>query len=150
MFNPLSLITGGGVSNYIIMGLAAVILIGGGLSWWYYKDSQNTIRILNENAATLEANNNTLKGAIQDQNNTILTMENQRKIDQVKLDRLSVEYKTSRSKVNNLRRTLSKHDIGYLAQEKPGLVEKIVNKGTREVGKRLESLSQPNTEVPNE
>lgn len=147
-----SLFSGGGISKYLVMGMAAVILIGGGLSYWYYKDSQDTIRQLNENVATLEANNSVLKGAVAEQNQTIQLMDKQRKIDQVKIDTLSSEYRNSRAKVNDLRRTLSKHDIGYLAQEKPGLVENIVNRGTRKVGERLEALSQPvkPVEVPHE
>lgn len=145
---PLSLL-GGGVSKYIMMGMAAVILIGGGLSYWYFKSSQATIRDLNQNIATYAANEIMMQGAIDDQNETILMMNNQRKIDQVKLNKLSAEYGRSRDKVNDLRKTLSKHDIGYLAQEKPGLVENIVNKGTKRLGAELERLSQPE-EVPNE
>jgi len=69
-------------------------------------------------------------------------------MDQVKIDSLSDEYRSSRAKVNDLRRVLSKHDIGYLAQRKPGLVEKIVNRGTKELGKEFERLSQPDS-LPN-
>lgn len=132
-----------GVGNYLMMGMAAVILIGGGFGYWYYKDSQATIYTLNQNIATLEANAVALEGAIDTLNGTVLTLEKQRKIDQVKIDKLSNEYRDSRAKVNDLRRTLSKHDIGYLAQEKPGLVENIVNRGTKKVGEELERLSQP-------
>mgnify|MGYP001824388286 CR=1 FL=1 len=132
-----------GVGNYLKMGMAAVILIGGGFGYWYYKDSQATIYTLNQNIATLEANAVALEGAIDTLNGTVLTLEKQRKIDQVKIDKLSNEYRDSRAKVNDLRRTLSKHDIGYLAQEKPGLVENIVNRGTKKVGEELERLSQP-------
>jgi hypothetical protein len=149
MFNPLSLLTGGGVSKYIMMGMAAIILIGGGLSYWYYKDSQATIQQLNQDVATYQANEIVLEGAIDEQNETILMMDNQRKIDQVKLNQLSADYGKSRDKVNNLRRLLSKHDIGYLAQEKPGLIQNIVNKGMKKLGADIERLSQPE-EVPNE
>lgn len=149
MFNPLSLLTGGGISKYVMMGMAAVILIGGGLGYWYYKDSQSTIQQLNKNIATLEANAVTLQDNITELNGSVLTLEKQRKVDQVKINKLSNEYTTSRKKVNDLRRVLSKHDIGYLAQEKPGLVETIVNKGTKELGKDIEKLSQP-AETPHE
>lgn len=139
----------GGLSKYIIMGMAAIILIGGGIGYWYYKDSQDTIAILNANVATLEANEVRLKDEIKEQNDSIVLLENQRKVDQVKIDKLSKDYSASRKKVNDLRRTLSKHDIGYLAQEKPGLVENVVNKGTQSLGKELERLSQPE-ETPHE
>jgi len=143
------LLGGGGISKYLMMGMAAVILIGGGMSYWYYKDSQNTIRILNENVATLVANDDRLRDEIAEQNQSILLLENQRQIDQVKLNKLGKEYGRSRDKVNDLRKTLSKHDIGYLAQEKPGLIENIVNKGTKKLGQELEALSQPE-EQPHE
>ncbi len=142
------LLGAGGISKYLMMGMAAIILIGGGLSYWYYKDSQDTIRMLNMDVATLEANEIALEGAIQDQNNSILLLEKTRKIDQVKINSLSTNYRTSRKKVNDLRRDLSKHDIGYLAQRKPGLVEKVINKGTKELGKEFERLSQPDS-LPN-
>ena len=82
-------------------------------------------------------------------NNKITVLENTRKLDQAKINNLAREYTSSRAKVNDLRRTLSKHDIGYLAQEKPGLIERIINKGTKELGADLERLSQPE-ETPNE
>lgn len=143
------LFSGGGFSKYLMMGMAAIILIGGGMSYWYYKDSQNTIRILNENVATLVANEDRLRDEIEEQNESILRLDNQRKIDQVKINRLGKEYGKSRAKVNDLRKKLSKHDIGYLAQEKPGLIENIVNKGTKKLGEELEALSQPE-EQPHE
>jgi len=137
------------VYNYVIAGLAAVVLIGGGLGYWYYKDSQSTIHQLNQNVATLEANAITLETSIDELNGTVHTLEAQRKVDQEKIDDLSNDYRNSRAKVNDLRRVLGKHDIGYLAEQKPGLVEKIVNDGTAKVGKRLETLSQPE-EAPHE
>ena len=149
MFGMITGLLGGGVSKYLMMGMAAVIVIGGGLGYWYYKDSQATIGILNSNIATLEANEVVLEGAIEDQNESILLLENTRKLDQVKINSLAREYTSSRAKVNDLRRTLSEHDIGYLAQEKPGLIERIINKGTKELGADLERLSQPE-ETPNE
>jgi len=140
---------GNPITKYLMIGMTAIILIGGGLGYWYYKDSQNTIALLNADVATYKTNEVTLNKQIEDQNDSIKRLDAQRKIDQVKLDKLSKDYTASRDKVNDLRRVLSKHDIGYLAQEKPGLVEKIVNKGTAKIGKEIEQLSQPE-ETPNE
>jgi len=61
---------------------------------------------------------------------------------QKSFDTVSMEYRASRAKVDELADKLSKHDFGMLVSRKPGLVERIVNRGTERVRDDLEGLTR--------
>ena len=132
-----------GISKYIIFALMITIGIGSAGGYLYYKHAEATITQLHKDVAMYQANESVLKDSIKRQQDSIHVLENQRKLDQAKIDKLSKEYRESRKRVDDLKRTLGKHDIGYLAQQKPKLVENIINNGTAELGKTLEQISQP-------
>ena len=46
--------------------------------------------------------------------------------------------------VHKLRSTFAKHDLDNLAINKPGLVEKMVNRGTKRVLDEMVALTDPN------
>ena len=54
---------------------------------------------------------------------------------------LETEKQNALREVNKLRQTFAKHDLDNLALNKPGLVEKIVNKGTKNVMNNLVELT---------
>lgn len=131
----------GGVTTKIASGLGIALLVVSGSFYWYYKNSQNTIATLNRNVATLESNNNILKGTIQEQNQSIQRLETRRESDQETILRLSNDFNKAREEVADLRETFSRHDLENLSLNKPGLIERIINKGTAEVGRELEELT---------
>ena len=47
-------------------------------------------------------------------------------------------------KVEDLRNKFARHDLDMLSLRKPGLVEKLVNRGTAKVFADLEKLTDPN------
>jgi Na+-transporting NADH:ubiquinone oxidoreductase subunit NqrC len=115
----------------IVLGLVGGSVYG---AYYYYKDSQERIRILTENTAKLE----TAK-KIQDQ--TINTMiadrerfsELNKELGQ-KLDQANV-YKDVL--IDKLRR----HDLAKLSLKKPGLVESRINNASKKLFRSLEAIS---------
>ena len=115
----------------VVVGLVGGVVYGG---YYYYKDTQSIIQTLTENNAKLE----TAK-AIQDQ--TIETLI----ADREKFDKLNKELQVKLEKANEYKNTLieklRKHDLAKLSMQKPGLVEKKINNGTKKLFRSLESLT---------
>jgi hypothetical protein len=54
---------------------------------------------------------------------------------------LETDKQNALREVNKLRQTFAKHDLDNLALNKPGLVEKIVNKGSKKVMDNLVAIT---------
>jgi hypothetical protein len=54
---------------------------------------------------------------------------------------LEADKQNALREVNKLRQTFAKHDLDNLALNKPGLVEKIVNKGSKKVMDNLVAIT---------
>jgi len=94
--------------------------------YYYYKDTQNRIKILTENTVKLEQ-------AKAEQDNTIKVL----KADTEKYQKLNKELNTylqnAEEYKNKLISKLRKHDLSRLSQQKPKLVEKKINRGTQKL-----------------
>jgi len=115
----------------IVLGMVGGSVYG---AYYYYKDSQERIRILTENTAKLET-------AKQLQDDTINAMIE----DREKFDELNKELQTKLDKANVYKDVLidklRKHDLAKLSLKKPGLVEKKINNGTKKLFRSLEIMS---------
>ena len=115
----------------IIMGVIGAVGFGGDI---YYKDTQARIAILTENSAKLEQAANTQKQTI----DTLVE-------DAAKYRELNKELNTKLEAANEYKNTLidklRKHDLAKLSLQKPGLVEKKINNGTKKLFKSLEELT---------
>jgi Na+-transporting NADH:ubiquinone oxidoreductase subunit NqrC len=115
----------------IVLGLVGGSVYG---AYYYYKDSQERIRILTENTAKLET-------AKQLQDDTINAMIEDREM----FDELNKELQTKLDKANVYKDVLidklRKHDLAKLSLKKPGLVEKKINNGTKKLFRSLEVMS---------
>jgi hypothetical protein len=129
-------------AKMIAIGIAAVLLlsaIGGAV--WYYKWSQKEIEVL-------RANNEKLELAVKLNEEAIDSLELDAKKAAKNYTTVNKQYQAARKENNALRIKLSKFDIAYLASKKPGLVEKILNKGTADAERCFEILSgSPLTEA---
>ena len=113
-----------GMKLAMIMG-AVMITMGLAFSW-YYKDTQERMGVLRENAAKLEvavrANEEALAATQADAaSNAALNLELQTKLQ------VSEKYG------DELRATLQKHNLTMLALKKPGLIEKRMNDATKKL-----------------
>ena len=115
----------------LIIGILSGVGYGG---YSYYKDTQERIQTLTENNAKIMV-------AKELQDNTINTLI----ADREKFAALNNELQTKLSKANDYRDTLigklRKHNLAKLSLQKPGLVEKKINNGTKKLFKSLEELS---------
>jgi hypothetical protein len=107
-------------------------IAGGG--YFYYTDTQNTIR-------QLEANNAQLKIAVEDNQRTIDTMvQNAEKTAELQL-KLEEDLAKSEESRNKLIEVFGNHDLTRLALKKPGLIESRVNNGTKKAFDGIEIIS---------
>ncbi len=95
-----------------------------------------------------KANQMLLEGKITEQNDSIkqyLAKQEQLSAD---LGKLETQKQDALREVNKLRQTFAKHDLDNLALNKPGLIEKIVNKGSKQVMDDLVDLTSVQKETP--
>ena len=116
------------------IGLVLVMLAGAGGGYLYVNKLQKDNAILKTNQVKLET-------AVQESNQDI---EQQTKdLKQIrstlkKVEEVNAKLQKDRDALNN---RLGKHDIGNLAENKPGLVEKIINKASDSAARCMEIAS---------
>lgn len=125
------------------MGFKLSIVLGGLLlitatgSGWYIDRLLDQISVLKGNQIALE-------NSIEQQNESIKQYLSKQKQNQEQLNILTEKNRESQREVNKLKNTFAKHDLDNLALAKPKLIEKIVNKGTKQVKEDLITLTNPN------
>ena len=116
-----------------VVGLVGGVVYGG---WYYYKDTQARIQTLTENSAKLEIATKLQKSTI----NIIIA-------DAEKFAKLNNELQTKLIKANDYKNELlakfRKHNLTRLSLQKPDLVEKRINNGTRKLLESFESITTP-------
>ena len=115
----------------LVLGLIGGVGYG---AYYYYKDTQARIAVLTENSAKLEQATNTQKQTI----DTLVE-------DAAKYRELNKELNTKLEAANEYKNTLidklRKHDLAKLSLQKPGMVEKRINNGTKRLFESLEKLT---------
>ena len=119
---------------YMLLFVLGIIGGVGYGAYYYYKDTQARIAILTENGAKLEI-------AATTQKNTIDTLM----ADAKKYAKLNSELHKKLEKANDYKNTLigklRKHNLAKLSMQKPGLVEKKINNGTKKLLESFESIT---------
>ena len=115
----------------VVIGLVGGVVYGG---WYYYKDTQARIQVLTENSIKLEV-------ATKLQKSTIDTLVADAKKYAELNRKLDIELNKAHDYKNNLIAKLRKHDLVRLSQQKPGLVEKKINNGTKKLFESFESIT---------
>ena len=117
----------------VVLGLVGGVVYGG---YYYYKDTQARIQILTENSVKLEQ-------ATQTQKQTIDTLI----ADAEKFAKLNSELQAELVRANDYKNELigklRKHNLTRLSQQKPGLIEKRINNGTKKLFESFESITTP-------
>jgi hypothetical protein len=133
------------------MIFAAILLAVGGTIYGGYRyivGLQQEVQRLTTDNATLVANNVQLEQAIVTQKEAIASQravfESQGVILRDTLDNFEV----ARVQVTSLKDRLGRHELGFLAANKPGLVENIINKASDAINRCFEIASgSPLTEA---
>lgn len=113
-----------GIFSAIKYLIILIIIVGLGFAGW-------NIMNLKADLATSEANNQLLKDGLAEQAAAIKQKEQEVADIQKKTKELEVENEKRRADVSALTTKFDKRDFGKLAEEKPELVEKLINRGTK-------------------
>lgn len=114
--------------------LLVVIMVMGGIGYWYYNDTQAKMAILQENNAKLEV-------AVQTNEETINSLQASYAAIQAENTRINAEYAAIRRQNSILADKLADMDLGLLASQRPDSIERAVNRGTANAGRCFEILS---------
>ena len=116
----------------IVMLVAVLAVAGGGL--YYVKKLQFENELLKVNQVKLEE-------SITEQKEVITMQKESYEKIMVANNELSGKVKELNGAKAELQKKLADHDINYLAVQKPGLIERIVNKGTKDVLNDIENIT---------
>ena len=125
-----------------IVIILVVLLAGGGFGAWTYMEKlQADNRVLQVNQEILKENELKLNDAIAEQQAVIA--EKAKQAEDIQTANAALRSETSRlnSEKDNLAKKLGKHELDILAQNKPGLVNRIINRASDNVMRCFEILS---------
>ena len=120
-----------------------VILLGGGGfgAWTYMQKLQADNQVLQINQEVLKENELKLNNAIAEQQAVIAAKAKQAEDIQTANAALRTETSRLNSEKDNLAKKLGKHELDILAQNKPGLVNRIINRASDNVMRCFEVLT---------
>ena len=128
----------------ISAALGVALVVAGGAFKMYYDKSEAEKEAMATQLQQAMDNQQRLENAIADQNEQIEKALAEQKASQERIQSLTVENNEANEKVEELRNKFARHDLDMLSIRKPGLVEKLVNRGTAKVFSDLEKLTDPN------
>ena len=111
-----------------------ILLAGAGGGYLYVNKLQKDNAILKTNQIKLES-------AVQESNQVIEQQTKDLKKIRSTLKQVEETNKKLQADRDSLNKRLGKHDIGNLAENKPGLVEKIINKASDSAARCMEIAS---------
>ena len=118
----------------IRLALILIILASVGGGYWYVQKLQKDNAILKANQVKLETAVAESNQVIEQQSKDLKKIRSTLKEVEELNDRLQADK-------DSLNKRLGKHDIGNLAENKPGLVEKIINKASDSAARCVEIAS---------
>ena len=118
----------------IRLALILIILASAGGGYWYVQKLQKDNAILKSNQVKLETAVAKSNQVIEQQSKDLKKIRSTLKEVEELNDRLQADK-------DSLNKRLGKHDIGNLAENKPGLVEKIINKASDSAARCVEIAS---------
>ena len=116
------------------IALIVILLAGAGGGYLYVTKLQKDNAILKSNQIKLES-------AVEDQKSVIEQQTKDLKKIRDTLTKVEEINKKLQADRDSLNKRLGKHDIGNLAENKPGLVEKIINKASDSAARCVEIAS---------
>lgn len=126
------------------LGIALALSLG---SFKLYYDKAEAEKDAMESSLRMSiANVETLKEEMEAQNQQMQDQIERNKVIQERISILAEENKTAMLEVDAIRKKFAKHNLDVLSLRKPKLIEKIINKGTREVLDDLEAITDSRTE----
>lgn len=126
----------------IMLGLALVMLSGA--FKLYYDKSEAEKMAMAIQLQTAMDNQLRLENAVETQNAQIEKQISDKRASDTRIELLTVTSNQASEKIDELREKFARHDLNMLSLRKPGLIEKVINRGTATVFKELEDLTNAN------
>lgn len=134
----------------IVLILLVLMGVGAYMGKWYYEDSQSKIMQLQENNATLKANQVTLEEAVKKSNETIAKQQADAAQFQIAQNELRAQLQQAEAYSDELAGKLRRHNLTVLTLQRPGLIETRVNNATAKLFDELEVITGKPAPAPTE
>lgn len=121
----------------------ALLVLGGAFKMYYDKSEAEKEAIATQLQQSMD-NQLLLENTIASQNKDLEQQIAREKESQERIQSLTVTNAKAMEEVNDLRGKFARHDLNMLSMAKPGLLEKMVNRGTKRVGEDLGKITDPN------
>ena len=119
---------------YIALGILLFMSSAAYGAYYYYTDTQKRLAILHENNAKLET-------ATKAKDAMIDALESTQEELEAINSQLALDLQSATDYTDELRKKLQEHDLTRLSLKKPGMIEKRVNDGTKDIISELESIT---------
>ena len=120
-----------------------LILLGGSFKLYYDKTEAEKDLLRSELQQAI-SNQAVLEGEIKAQNDEIERQIAREKENLQKINELADAARVAEKEVTDMRQTFARHNLNMLSVRKPGLIEKIINRGTAKVNEELATITDPN------
>ena len=119
-----------------------LILLGGSFKLYYDKTEAEKQALRGELQQAI-SNQAILEGEIKAQNDEIERQLVREKENLQKINQLTDAARAAEKEVTDMRQTFAKHNLNMLSVRKPGLIERVINKGTAKVNEELAAITDP-------
>ena len=116
---------------YLKIAIVAIMLAGGAGAFIYVKTLQADLAMSEANNAKLEQSVESQKAVIEQQLKDVKAIQVAMVEQETLNKRLNESLKDLRDKFHKVNASGKKRDIGALAKDKPRLIERVINTGTR-------------------
>ena len=86
-----------------------------------------------------------LENSITNLNDQLVKAEQRQQDILDRVNKLQAQNAQAQAEVESIRKKFAKHDMTVLSLRKPGLIENIINRGTKEVLGDLETITDPSS-----
>lgn len=124
-----------------ILGIALVLT--GGAFKLYVDKAEAEKEALSAQLRVAADNQVALESSVEQLNDQIVKAESRQQEMYDRVSQLQIDNARSQQEVESIRKKFAKHDMTVLSLRKPGLIEKIINRGTKEVLGDLEAITNP-------
>ena len=124
------------------LGVGLILL--GGTFKLYYDKTETEKDLLRSELQQAISNQAVLEGEIKAQNDEIERQIAKEKENLQKINELADAARVAEREVTDMRQTFARHNLNMLSVRKPGLIEKIINRGTVKVNEELATITDPN------
>ena len=124
------------------LGVGLILL--GGTFKLYYDKTEAEKDLLRSELQQAISNQAILEVEIKAQNDEIERQIVREKENLQKINELADAARVAEREVTDMRQTFARHNLNMLSVRKPGLIEKIINRGTVKVNEELATITDPN------